>query len=82
VKITLQALRLARRDPRLTACLDRELRVTLSRIRDPDFIEGVRAAIVDKDRSPTWRPARLQDVSPENVGRHFEPSKDNQLGLA
>jgi hypothetical protein len=38
-----------------------------------DFIEGIRAAIVDKDRKPLWRPDQLADVTPELVDRHFRP---------
>ena len=31
-----------------------------------DFIEGIRAPIVDKDRNPRWRPDTLEDVTPRN----------------
>ncbi len=80
VKIALKAVREARRTPTLGACLEREFRVTLSRIRDPDFVEGIRAAVVDKDRRPQWRPARLEDVTEAEVARHFEPT-DGETGL-
>jgi enoyl-CoA hydratase/carnithine racemase len=42
----------------LAAELDLTRRVTVH----PDFIEGVRAMLVDKDRQPRWTPARIEDV--------------------
>ena len=37
-----------------------------------DFFEGIRAQIVDKDRKPAWRPARLEQVSEATVEAYFE----------
>ncbi len=37
-----------------------------------DFFEGIRAQIVDKDRNPAWRPARLEEVSAQAVDAYFE----------
>lgn len=48
-----------------------ELRVGRHVTRMPDFIEGVRAALVDKDRTPRWQPARLEDVDPAAVAALF-----------
>ena len=37
-----------------------------------DFFEGIRAQIVDKDRNPAWRPARLEAVTAQAVDAYFE----------
>jgi enoyl-CoA hydratase len=46
----------------LEACLAAELALVTQIIRLPDFSEGVRAMVVDKDRAPRWQPARIDDV--------------------
>jgi len=38
-----------------------------------DFLEGVRALIIDKDNAPIWNPATPQDVSGEWIDKIFEP---------
>ncbi len=46
----------------LRECLDAELKLTRSVTRHPDFSEGVRAMVVDKDRTPRWSPATIEAV--------------------
>ncbi|MDV6262945.1 enoyl-CoA hydratase/isomerase family protein [Rhodococcoides yunnanense] len=52
-------------DSTLRECLDRELRMATWIITEPDFAEGVRAVLVDKDRAPQWKPLVLEMVRPE-----------------
>jgi enoyl-CoA hydratase len=54
-------------DHSLRDCLDAELRLTRHVTAHPDFAEGVRAMVVDKDRDPKWSPARLEDVDPARI---------------
>jgi enoyl-CoA hydratase/carnithine racemase len=51
----------------LPEALEAELRLTRTATRHPDFREGVRAMVVDKDRSPKWSPARIEDVDPAAI---------------
>ena len=51
----------------------REYRMALAFLDGHDFFEGIRAAVIDKDRKPLWNPARLEDVGEADVERHFAP---------
>jgi enoyl-CoA hydratase/carnithine racemase len=55
----------------LPAALQAELALTRTVTRHPDFAEGVRAMVVDKDRTPRWSPPRLEDVPEEAIQRMF-----------
>jgi enoyl-CoA hydratase len=69
--VTLKLLRLARKTATLEQCLVREYRAALEVFRSDDFREGVRAAVIDKDRNPTWSPLRIEDVTPAMVAPYF-----------
>lgn len=51
----------------------REYRMACAFLDGHDFFEGVRAAVIDKDRNPRWNPARLEDVGEADVARYFAP---------
>ncbi|AMA57701.1 enoyl-CoA hydratase/isomerase family protein [Bradyrhizobium sp. CCGE-LA001] len=69
--VTLKLLRLARKSSSLEECLVREYRAALEVFRSDDFREGVRAAVIDKDRNPTWSPPRIEDVTPEMLAPYL-----------
>ena len=55
----------------LEQCLDAEFALTQTTMRHHDFIEGVRAMVVDKDRNPRWQPARIEDVTQSDIAAMF-----------
>ena len=69
--VTLKLLRLARASSSLEECLVREYRAALEVFASDDFREGVRAAVIDKDRNPKWSPPRIEDVTPAMVAPYF-----------
>jgi len=46
-----------------------------------DFYEGVRAALIDKDGAPRWRPDRLEEVTPAMVEDYFASMGSDELLL-
>lgn len=80
VKVTLESLRRAK-DLTLEEALAQEYRVGLRCLAGPDFREGIRAQVVDKDRTPRWKPATLSEVRAADVERFFAPLGDRELNL-
>ncbi|GAB2687582.1 enoyl-CoA hydratase/isomerase family protein [Saccharopolyspora gloriosae] len=80
LKLTLRALR--SRPGTLEVALDQEFRIALRCLTAGDFVEGVRATLVDKDRDPKWSPNRLDDVGEDQVQRFFAPLGADELGLS
>ncbi|MCX6497494.1 MAG: enoyl-CoA hydratase/isomerase family protein [Arthrobacter sp.] len=81
VKVALASLRRVR-GLSLAEALEQEYRVGLRFLTGPDFREGIRAQVVDKDRTPHWRPATLAQVSDDDVEAYFAPLGDRELKLS
>jgi enoyl-CoA hydratase len=80
LKVTFRHIREARaRDLRQTLMVD--YRLACRFLDGHDFYEGVRAAVIDKDRRPRWRPDRLEEVSETIVEHHFAPEPRGELIL-
>ncbi|WP_322011337.1 enoyl-CoA hydratase/isomerase family protein [Paraburkholderia sp. J12] len=69
LEVTREAL-LRGRQMTLAECFRMELGIVTRAIGEGDFCEGVRAHLVDKDRTPHWVPATLAELRPARV-QHF-----------
>jgi enoyl-CoA hydratase len=73
LKVTLRQLRAGEAMARFEDELAVEYRLAARICSSPDFQEGVRAVIVDKDNAPKWNPARLDEVGADLLDRLFAP---------
>lgn len=48
-----------------------EYNIAQSFLKDDNFYEGIRAALIDKDRNPKWSPASLKEVDPRKIASFF-----------
>lgn len=56
----------------LADCFRQELTLSVQCARHPDFIEGVRALLVDKDQNPQWQPASIEQVTEAWLDGHYQ----------
>lgn len=47
----------------------------------PDFAEGVRAMLIDKDKQPRWQHGHVRDVRSDEVAAYFAPHPAGDLDL-
>ncbi len=73
VKVALRQLALGARMPDFAANMAMEYALACHVIRRPDFVEGVRAVIFDKDNAPRWNPATPEGVSEALLDDLFSP---------
>ncbi len=78
LKVTLRQIR-AYRPLSYDEAVTIDYRLSQACMAGHDFYEGIRALLVDKDKSPKWRPATLEEVTPEIIDRHFAPLGDRDL---
>jgi len=70
LKVTLEALRRGKQLD-FDACMQQEQILMLNFLKNHDFMEGIRALIIDKDQSPQWKPNQLKFVSQAMVDSYF-----------
>ena len=79
VKVALRQLREGARLESFEDNMRMEYRIGWRKVCSPDFLEGVRAVIIEKDNAPSWSPATLEDVRDEDVAKYFEPLGADEL---
>ncbi|KAH0651842.1 hypothetical protein KY284_031754 [Solanum tuberosum] len=83
LKITLRSIREGRTQT-ISECLRKEFRISMNiqrTIISGDFYEGIRAQIIDKDKSPKWNPSTLDKVHDDQLDLIFKPFEDHDLEL-
>jgi enoyl-CoA hydratase/carnithine racemase len=78
VAVTMAQLRRGR-SLDLAACLAMEYRMARHFLASSDFAEGVRALLVDKDKRPAWRHARIEDVAAAEIEACFVAAAGGEL---
>lgn len=59
-----------------------ELQASMGCCASTDFAEGVRALLIDKDKTPRWQPATLAEVTPAWIADHLRPRFDGAHPLS
>ena len=73
MKVSLQLVRQGRHMPSFEDEMRQEFAVATRVVQRPDFAEGVRAVIVDKDNAPRWQPATVEGVTDHVIDQIFAP---------
>ncbi|WP_180899918.1 enoyl-CoA hydratase/isomerase family protein [Martelella soudanensis] len=81
VACAFELVRQARSLETVSEALRHEFRFTYRSMSDGDFLEGIRAQIIDKDRNPKWRITRLEDVDRETVCAMLAPLGAEELQI-
>ena len=72
VAYTIMMLKMEKVQNSISDALDAEYSFTARSQEFGDFQEGIRAAVIDKDRNPIWKRKRLTEVSEEDLQPFFQ----------
>jgi enoyl-CoA hydratase len=78
LKVAFRQLRAGKALTDFSANMAMEYRIGARVVSRHDFIEGVRAVIIDKDNAPRWSPATLEGVTDEVLDAIFAPLPDTE----
>jgi enoyl-CoA hydratase/carnithine racemase len=72
LKVTLHAIQQAEK-LEFNKLMQIDFRLTNHFLQGHDFFEGIRALLIDKDQKPEWRPAKLEEITAQQVQDYFAP---------
>ena len=81
VACAVEVVRQARELQTIEQVLQLEYRFTYRSMSHGEFIEGIRAQIIDKDRSPNWQRARLEDLTSDDIATMLAMLGENRLSF-
>ncbi|MEC7289014.1 MAG: enoyl-CoA hydratase/isomerase family protein [Pseudomonadota bacterium] len=81
VKVALRQVREGAKCETFEDNMRMEYRIGWRKVQSADFLEGVRAVIIDKDHAPNWAPDTLEAVSAADVAKYFAPLGDDELSF-
>lgn len=58
--------------------MEQEYALAVRLVARGDFAEGVRAQVVDKDKSPKWQPSELGDITEQSIDGIFAAMPSGQ----
>ncbi|MEM7214899.1 MAG: enoyl-CoA hydratase/isomerase family protein [Pseudomonadota bacterium] len=79
VACAIEIVRTSREAATIEDVLKQEYRFTYRSMSHGDFIEGIRAQIIDKDRKPDWQPAALEELDKAKISTMLESLGEHEL---
>ena len=79
VAVAIEIVRKARLMTTIEEILAQEYRFTWRSMSDGDFIEGIRAQIIDKDRNPGWQIPTLEALADSDISFMLASLGENEL---
>ncbi len=73
MKVSLRQIAEAKHIASFADEMKREYRLAARIIMEPDFAEGVRAVLIDKDNAPRWNPATPEGITQAKLDELFAP---------
>ena len=77
---TIEIIHRVRAVPTIRYALTQEFRFTFRSMEKGDFLEGIRARIIDKDNAPRWRHDSIAALPKEDIAAMLAPLGKDELG--